>query len=727
MGATEVKINHYDFSEDLFQNLSSNHFAKNLWPIVYILSNEKTKLAYIGETTDTYSRMAAHLKNSEKSKLTSVHLLTGEKFNKSATLDIESNLIKYMSGDNEYKLLNANIGLSNHNYYQKQDVYWKIFIAIWNILRSEGITKHSLEHIDNSDLFKYSPYKSLSNDQTESIIEILGSLATKKYRNVVVEGGAGTGKTILAIFLFKLLSSNHEDFSFGEFGEDEQLVIELVNELKKEQSIKKMALVVPMSSFRKTLKRVFKNVKGLNPSMVVGPSEVSKTKYDLLVVDESHRLRRRVNLTNYKSFDEGCKRLKLNKYDSSELDWVLMQSEQTILFYDDGQSIKPTDTPKEKFESVKLNKETVQLKLKSQFRVKGGNAYVEFIDSLFKSSKSKVLSDFRNYEVLLFDKIEDLIGEIRKRESEHGLSRLIAGFSWKWISKKNKLLKDIKIEDVELMWNSTPDDWINSKNAVEEVGCIHTTQGYDLNYAGVIFGNEISYDFSQNKIVIKSENYHDKNGKNTINDIEILRNYILNIYKTIMLRGIKGTYVYACDPNLRRYFNTILPKFKTDEALHGINFLTKNIIPFENALPFYDLKIAAGDFSELQQLDSTQWVSLPEGIRPSKEFFICQVVGESMNKVIPNGSYCLFKKYSGGSRNGQIVLVESSEIFDSDFGSSYTVKEYSSRKHIDENGWKHQSIVLKPLSNDESYENIILENNQLSSFKVIGTFESVLQ
>ncbi len=727
MNSIDLKVNHYDFSDELFENLSSNHFAKDLWPVVYILSNYKTKVAYVGETTDVYSRMSTHLKNREKSKLTSVHLLAGEKFNKSATLDIESNLIKYMSGDNVFRLLNVNLGLANHNYYQKKEVYWNIFNSLWNLLRSEGIAKHSLEYIANSDLFKYSPYKSLSKDQTISIVEILGSLITEGFSNIIVEGGAGTGKTILAIFLFKLLSSHHEDLNFEEFGEDEKLVYELANQLINEQSLNKMALVVPMSSFRKTLKKVFKNIKGLNQSMVIGPSEVSKEKYDLLVVDEAHRLRRRVNLTNYKSFDDGCKRLGLNKYNCSELDWILLQSKQSILFYDEGQSIKPTDTPKEKFDSLKLKDKTILLKLKSQFRVKGGNAYVEFVDSLLFNTTQPHKFDFKNYEFLLFDKIEDMITQIKKRNAEIGLSRLIAGFSWKWKSKNDKSLKDIKIENTELMWNSTPDDWINSKNSIDEVGCIHTTQGYDLNYAGVIFGNEISYDFFRNEIVIKPENYHDKNGKNTIDDVNILKEYIVNIYKTIMLRGIKGTYIYVCDSNLKKYFNSHIPKFESKRLSETLGFKYENIIPFENALPFYDLKVAAGDFSDQQNPNSRKWIGLPYDVKPSKELFICQVVGESMNKVIPNGSYCLFKKYTGGSRNGQIVLVECNEIQDPDFGSSYTVKEYFSKKSIDENGWKHQSIVLKPLSNDEGYKNIVLENDQLSSFRVIGTFESVIQ
>ena len=689
-----------------------------------------TKTAYVGETTDAYSRMGTHLKHKTKSKLTSVHLITSEKFNKSATLDIESNLIKYMSGDNKFTLLNGNLGLANHNYYQKKEVYWDIFNTIWNQLRAEGISKHSIEHIDNSDLFKYSPYKSLTKEQSQGLFQILQSLATGKYDNTIVEGGAGTGKTILAIFLFKMLSSQLEDFSFKEFGAEENIYIDLVNQIKKVLPNPKMALVVPMSSFRTTLKKVFKNIKGLSASMVIGPAQVSKEKYDLLVVDESHRLRRRVNLGAYfGAFDKACLALNLDKHNASELDWVTMQSKHTVLFYDEGQSIKPSDAKKEQFDLIKRNKDTSILKLKSQFRVKGGNAYVEYIDSLLHNNLQEGSSTFnsKEYEFTMFDSLETMIEQIKLRDKESGLSRLIAGYSWEWKSNKDKDAFDIKIDDVQLKWNGTSNDWINSDGAINEVGCIHTTQGYDLNYSGIIFGNEISYNPETKEIIVKEENYFDKNGKQSIKDPKELKAFILNIYKTIMLRGIKGTYIYVCDPLLKAHFESFVPKYKTNQVEIKTLFKTENIKPFENSIPLYSLKVAAGEFGELQQVEDVEWLNIPEKIKPSKDLFACQVIGESMNKVIPNGALCLFRKYSGGSRNGQIVLVENTNMHDSDFGSCYTVKEYESKKYEDEGGWKHQSIILKPLSTDSSYNNMVLEDQDLTTFKVIGTFECVLE
>lgn len=722
-------INRYDFNSTMFSEFHNIHYAKDLWPIVYILSDGTIKEAYVGETTDTYARMNNHLKNNAKNKLTAVHLITSDKFNKSATLDVESNLIKYISGDGQYKLLNANIGLANHNYYQKKEIYWDIFKSIWDKLRAEGISKHSIDYIDNSDLFKYSPYKTLTIEQRAGLLVILKGLLNEDFETIVVEGGAGTGKTILAVFLFKLLISNNEDFNFKEFGDDESEFIQTILELKKKFPNPKMALVVPMSSFRNTLKKVFKNIKGLNANMVIGPAEIVKENFDIIFVDESHRLRRRVNLgTYFHAFDVVCEKLDLDKNKCSELDWVIKQSKNTILFYDESQSIKPSDVKKEDFDRLKSNSLTKVEFLKSQFRVKGGNNYVKYISNLLNCKMDSVKENFNSneYEFLLFDSIDEMVTEIKLRDTENGLSRLIAGFSWPWISKNDKSLYDIKIGDYELQWNSVSDDFINSANAINEVGCIHTTQGYDLNYSGIIFGNEITYDKVKNEIVILKENYFDKNGKQSIANIEELKDFIVNIYKTIMLRGIKGTYVYVCDKNLKEYFEKHISKFKIEKSVTVLP-LTK-VMPFENSVPIYDLRAAAGAFSQLQTVNTSdyEWISLPPRYKPSTDLFACKIEGESMNKVIPNGSYCLFRKYSGGSRNGKIVLVEHTSKQESEFGSGYTVKEYHSRKKVVGDQWSHHSVTLKPLTYNSGYVDIELTEDESISLVVIGIFECVL-
>ncbi|WP_295333003.1 DNA/RNA helicase domain-containing protein [Flavobacterium sp.] len=727
--SVKIDIIRFAFKPELVKEpeLENLHYAKELWPIVYIITDGKIKQAYIGETTDTFSRMTAHLKNGDKNKLSEVHLITSNTFNKSATLDIESNLIKYFSGDGKYKLLNGNVGLANHNYYQKPQ-YWEIFRTIWDQLRSKGVAQHSLEHIDNSDLFKYSPYKSLSLDQRRSLMTIMQHLLNDTTHNIVMEGGAGTGKSIMAVFLIKLICTDNDDFNFKEFGEEEQQFLDLIIKLKVKYRNPKVALVVPMGSFRKTLQKVFKNITGLNPKMVIGPSDVFKEDYDIILVDESHRLRRRVNLGPYfKIFDEVCDYLKVDKDKTHELDWMQRTRAKCIYFYDENQSIKPSDVLQEEFTRMKQLPNTVVEQLKSQFRVNGGNGYVDYIKKLLDCSIPSTQPKYtsKDYEFVLFQNIEHFLHELKLREQENGLSRMIAGYSWEWASKNDKTAFDIEIENVKLRWNGTNIDWINTENAIEEVGCIHTTQGYDLNYAGIIFGNEITYNPETNSIEIIPENYKDKAGKNTIKDAEVLKNFILNIYKTILLRGIKGTYVYACDPNLRTYLAQHIATYES--AVPNYHFTeSEEIKPYENAIPLYDLEAAAGGFSDEQQPKVLEWIKLPSHYSPSEELFACTVVGESMNKIIPNGSIALFRKYQFGSRNGKIVLVQSADIQDPESGASYTVKEYESKKMIGEDTWQHEYILLKPKSFDNSFEPIVLQKDTITDFKVIGVFEGVI-
>lgn len=181
-----VEVNRYRFSEETLTEIETNAYAANNWPLVYILSDGTTRCAYVGETTDTPARLGTHLKHPQKKSLTTVHLVSSERFNKSATLDIESSLIKYMSADGCFSMLNGNLGLSDHNYYQRDELYSRIFRETWDRLRQYGIAQRSIEAIDNSDVFKYSPYKSLSADQQQGLIEIMRSLVDPGFKHVVV-------------------------------------------------------------------------------------------------------------------------------------------------------------------------------------------------------------------------------------------------------------------------------------------------------------------------------------------------------------------------------------------------------------------------------------------------------------------------------------------------------------------------------------------------------------
>lgn len=567
----------------------------------------------------------------------------------------------------------------------------------------------------------------MSSDQRQSLLGILYALLDNDTKNLVVQGGAGTGKSILAIFLFKLLNSDNVDMNFREFASEEAEVLAVLKDVRALFPNPKMALVVPMSSFRETLKKAFRNISGLSPNMVIGPAELAKQSYDIVVVDESHRLRKRVNLGSYFSnFDKASEALGFDKNSCSELDWVIKQSKKAILFYDQNQTIKPSDTNQTDFDRL-MKQENCQLqKLVSQFRVGGGNAYAQFVSDLLnkKISDNNVYKS-KSYDFLLFNSIETFVDAIANKNREYGLSRMIAGYSWPWVSSANPDKFDIQINNIQLRWNSTNKDWINSEKSAGEVGCIHTTQGYDLNYSGIIFGEEISYDEATDEIVINKEKYFDRNGKQSINDPQQLKQYILNIYQTIMLRGIKGTYVYVCNPSLRKYFSNHIPI--ADPVKTNVVPITQKLKIFENAVPLYEMYAAAGGFSEEQvQVDDCVLIPVPSNVRLTEDYFAFRVEGESMNRIIPNGSICLFRKERGGSRNGKLVLVELREVY-SDTASRFTLKEYKSVKVQTEDSFEHLKIELLPKSYDDSFEVITLSGEDIQEIKIVGEFVQVIE
>ena len=161
----------------------------------------------------------------------------------------------------------------------------------------------------------------------------------------------------------------------------------------------------------------------------------------------------------------------------------------------------------------------------------------------------------------------------------------------------------------------------------------------------------------------------------------------------------------------------------TDTPTQGIlNFEQKSI----RTIPLYDFYAAAGSFSELQSEKAFTQISVAEKFTLNDDYFACVVIGESMNKRIPSGSICIFRKYNGGSRNGKIMLLENRDIHDPDFNSGFTIKTYSSQKAVTEEGWAHTEIVLKPNSYDPSFSDIIINEENSEGMKVIGEFIEVL-
>ena len=166
----------------------------------------------------------------------------------------------------------------------------------------------------------------------------------------------------------------------------------------------------------------------------------------------------------------------------------------------------------------------------------------------------------------------------------------------------------------------------------------------------------------------------------------------------------------------------------TNDSLKDVSVKTLNFEQhFKNPIPLYDFYAAAGSFSEMQSNNNFTLIEGPKNTNSNNDFFACKIIGESMNRVIPHGSICLFKKFDGGSRNGKIVLVENMDIQDQDFNSAFTIKTYSSEKEISEEGWKHYLIVLRPNSFDASFKNIIINEVNGNEMRIVGEFIQILK
>lgn len=507
----------------------SNEEYLDNWPMLYILENGKQ--AYIGESNHVKTRMTQHASKEEKRIFDKVHFIYSRLFNQSVTFDYESKLIQYIVADELFQVTNKNSGIADKQYFQKQQ-YDEKFEVLWKKLQKEKLVKHSLEEIENSDLFKYSPYKELNDSQRQAVDDILLKIKEGTVNRVVVNGMPGSGKTIVAIYLMKYLADS-EEFKDKEIG-----------------------FVVPQISLRKTMKMIFKSIYGLYPSQVVSPSDVTKKKYDILLVDEAHRLHQYKNISYMGTFKQNCEKLGLST-DSDELDWILKQSKCAVIFYDSMQVVGPSGIGFDRFD--KKMEESIQKRmiayftLLTQMRVQGGNTYIDFVkNALDGKCTVKFRSD--KYEFKIYTDFEQFESDLYGKELEFGLARMLAGYAWPWISKNDQTLKDIEIQNVKRMWNHCTEGWVHTDEAIDEVGCIHSIQGYDLNYAFVILGKDIGYDKHLKKIIVRPECYFDKNGKRTASYEELLE-YIKNIYYVLMTRGIKGTYLYICDDDLREYLS----------------------------------------------------------------------------------------------------------------------------------------------------------------------------
>ena len=570
-----MQIKSFKFSNKGRQEVLKESKSKD-WPVVYLINNNK--YLYIGETSNFYNRFVQHLDNKQKQGLKTIHVIFDDEFNKSAVLDIEQSLIRMCGADQKFTLLNGNAGQSpRHNYYQREKYLNKIEGSnndkgIWETLRELNLVNDSYEKIINSDLFTHSPYTALTVEQEEVcfnvINDILDGLKKNSKQNItcIINGEAGTGKTILAIYIMSLIVNankkmidtfkDEESFEYANF---KNKVLHKLKKYIEENGELKIGYVLPMTSIRATLKTVFRKSKnGLKSKMVIGPADVVEQDYDLLIVDEAHRLPKRKNIGWMKVFDECSRKLGMDPKECNTLDWIVKSSKHRILFYDKNQTIKSSDISNIELKKSLSNSQIKEYTLTSQMRCEGGEFYIHYIDKIFKCNVQKN-EKIQNYDIKVFDDPNNMIDSIKLLNKKYGLCRNVAGYSWEWKTKgynsreiEKQGLYDIKFGNKVYIWNMSNREWILRKESINEIGCIHTTQGYDLNYVGVILGKEIDYDPIKKEIIIDSNNFYDTNVKKGSSFDEI-KNYIINAYKVMMERGIKGCYLYACNKNMNEY------------------------------------------------------------------------------------------------------------------------------------------------------------------------------
>jgi hypothetical protein len=463
-----------------------------------------------------------------------------------------------------------------------------------------------------------------------------------------------------------------------------------------------------------------------------------------LIVDEAHRLNEKSGLFS----NLGENQIK-ELIDASTFTVFFLDEDQRIHWKDIGNKTQICDW------AESLGAMVTEMDLESQFRCNGSDGYLAWIDRVLQVRETaNTTLEGANYQFKVCETATELKELIYRQNRLNNRARMVAGYCWDWVSRKTKSNPvprnyDIKLDggDFKAKWNLSEDGslWIVKPDSVHEVGCIHTCQGLELDYVGVIIGPDLVVRDG----VVVTDGAKRSGGDSSIKGYKgLLKNdsatarekadlIIKNTYRTLMTRGTKGCYVYATDPETNLYLQTqgagaLLPEFeepeipKTPPAYPFLILSPEEAASCPNAVPVFNIKIAAGDFSKEQWLLDCQYAELPDHFTAKPGFFLAQVVGDSMNRRIPNGSWCLFREPSEGSRNGKVVIVQSRDIQDPDTGGQYTVKIYRSEKTETGDSWSHRSIHLEPDSMDINFKPLTLAPDTVNELSVVGEFVGII-
>jgi len=567
-------------------------------------------------------------------------------------------------------------------------------------------------------------------DDQKVVYENAMSLARKAKTNakkvLIVEGGPGTGKSVVAINLLADLSIVNQNCRY----------------------VSKNA--APRAVYESKLTGHFKKSRISNLFSGSGAFVATAANtFDTLIVDEAHRLNEKSGL--YGNLGE------------NQIKEIIDAAKCVIFFIDEDQRVTLKDIgAKEAITrwAQSAGAKVVGMELASQFRCNGSDGYLAWLDhTLEVRSTANAFLDPGTFDFRVYESPNELHQSIVEKNKVNNKARVVAGYCWKWPSKKAPSAFDVVIPEYgySKRWNLTKDGslWIVAPESVEEIGCIHTCQGLEVDYVGVIVGDD--FVVRGGEVVCRPEKRagSDKSirgWKRLLKEQPVegktqLDLIIKNTYRTLMTRGMKGCYIYCTDPETADYFRSRLsiPE-TTSPAITQLVAAVKtapsfgkvipfplvdrqHLKPFNNAVPLIELKLAAGLFSDVQtfDIDAAQWVELPDIYRPQPGLFIAQVVGESMNRRIPNGSWCLFRANPQGTRVGKVVVAQHRSIADPESGGSYTVKVYSSEKSQSLDGdWRHTRVELSPDSRDPNFTPLVFGSEAAESVKIVAELIAVL-
>lgn len=536
---TQMVFEQHKFSGGELSQITTAYIDQ--YPIVYILYNRNEKnrpTAYIGQTVQVDKRMRAHLKDSKRKGLTDTLLIGNEKFNQSAIYNIETNLINHFIGDEKFKLQNVSQTrqIQTHGYYDKNYYDTILFNEIWEYLRQNGLADNSSDVIQNKDIYKVSPYKELSPKQLEIKNEIIEyckkSVDSTKEKVFMIEGEAGTGKSVVLASLYNTLQDLAKDKTSSISGTDNYLLVNHGEMIKTYHSI------------AESLPNLKKN-HILRPTSFINEMDKKGKKADIVLIDEAHLL-----LTKEDRYN--------NFYYKNQLEEIIKRSKITIFIFDPKQILRTKSYwTKGLMEQIDQQYGFEHYSLTDQFRMKSSEDTLKWIDNFHSKKISKLPKSTEDYSFEIMPSPESLKEKIETLDKKVGLARIVSVFDY--LHKKDQKTYYVDEDGLHMPWNTTESKttWAERADTIEEVGSIYTVQGFDLNHVGVFLGPSIDYDQKTDSLVIDISKYKDTGafmGREDLSKGELLKckeEIILNSLNTLMKRSIHGIYIYAVNESLR--------------------------------------------------------------------------------------------------------------------------------------------------------------------------------